>query len=130
MDLILHAGDIGNPTILTDLEAIAPTTAVIGNVDSRYDFPRLRITETKEIMGHKIYLLHNLDQLQIDPVEQNIDLIIYGHSHLPKVETKADVTYFNPGSAGPRRFSTPISVGIIELTSDSIHSKHLRLPHF
>lgn len=126
-DLIVHAGDIGRPEVLSDLNAIAATKAVLGNVDSPYYFPKLRTTESFAIMGHRIYIIHNRGYLGIDPCEQGIGLVIFGHSHTPLLEKISDVIYFNPGSAGPKRFSKPISVGIVTLTHDSIQARHVFL---
>ena len=83
VNLIIHAGDIGRPEVLSDLNAISSTIAVLGNVDSRYDFPKLKLSETVEIMGYRIYVTHNRQLIRINPREQGIDLVIFGHSHQP-----------------------------------------------
>jgi len=127
VDLIIHAGDIGSPEVLTDLQAIAPIVAVLGNVDVPYYFPKLRNTACIEILQKKIYVIHNLSQLAINPLQEKISLVIYGHSHQPKLEHKNGIYYFNPGSAGPKRFSNPISLGLIHITPDTIKAQHLTL---
>lgn len=127
VDLIIHAGDIGRPEVLSDLEAVAPIKAVLGNVDSRYDFPRVKLAETVDVMGRRIYVIHNRHQFTANPASQKIDLVIFGHSHQPYHERENGILYFNPGSAGPRRFSYPIAVGMITLTDESIEAKHIHL---
>lgn len=127
VNLIIHAGDIGRPEVLSDLNAISSTIAVLGNVDSRYDFPKLKLSETVEIMGYRIYVTHNRQLIRINPREQGIDLVIFGHSHQPLLEQTDGVVYFNPGIAGPRRFSYPITAGIVHLTPDSIKAEHIKL---
>jgi len=108
---IIHAGDVGAPEILEHLAAIAPVTAVRGNVD-REDWARkLPQTELIEIGEVSIYVLHDLTLLDLKPEASGFDVVISGHSHVPKQETRNGVLYFNPGSAGPRRFKLPISVG-------------------
>jgi uncharacterized protein len=101
-DPIIHAGDVGSPDVLARLGALAPVHAVRGNV--------LPVTQRIEIDGFRIYVLHILAEL--DPqAADNVDAVIYGHSHQPKIETKNGTLFFNPGSAGPRRFRLPITVG-------------------
>lgn len=112
---IIHAGDVGKPAVLDGLRAIAPLAAIRGNVDhgdwalalpERLD---LRIAELT------LHVLHDLKQLDRDPVAAGIGVVIAGHSHQPKVERRDGVLYVNPGSAGPRRFSLPISLAVLEL---------------
>ena len=104
---IIHAGDVGAPEILEQLAAIAPVTAVRGNIDNEAWAGRLPETEVIELGGVSIYVLHDLAQLDLTLEASGFDVVIYGHSHLPKLETRNGVLYFNPGSAGPRR-SSPI----------------------
>ena len=108
---IIHAGDVGDPAILVKLEEIAPVTAVRGNVDYGEWAKKLPETNVVEIEGVSIYVLHILDRLDVKPEAAGFAAVIYGHSHVPKQEMKNGVLYFNPGSAGPKRFSLPISVG-------------------
>lgn len=110
-DFIVHAGDVGTPEILEELRAIAPVTAVCGNVDGGSWARRLPKTEVLEVEGISIYVLHILDQLDLKPEAAGMSVVVYGHSHMPKQEMKHGVLYFNPGSAGPRRFHLPVSVG-------------------
>jgi len=108
---IIHAGDVGNPEILHQLAAIAPVTAVRGNIDEGAWARKLPETEVVDVGGISIYVLHNLDQLDLKPEAAGFAAVIYGHSHVPKQEMRNGALYFNPGSAGPRRFKLPISVG-------------------
>jgi uncharacterized protein len=109
---IIHAGDVGAPEILDQLAAIAPLTAVRGNID-KGAWARKLLPETAvvEVGGVSIYVLHNVEELDLKPEVGGFSAVIYGHSHVPKQETRNGVLYFNPGSAGPRRFKLPVTVG-------------------
>jgi uncharacterized protein len=109
-DPIIHAGDVGTPDVLARLGALAPVHAVRGNVDQGAWSANLPVTQRIEIDGFRIYVLHILAELDPQAAE-NVDAVIYGHSHQPKIETKNGTLFFNPGSAGPRRFRLPITVG-------------------
>jgi uncharacterized protein len=111
VDRILHAGDLGDPAILDVLGEIAPMTAVRGNVDTQPWAQALPETEIVEIGDVSIYMLHDLGRLDLKPEAAGIGVVVYGHSHQPKIEEKNGVLYFNPGSAGPQRFHLPVSVG-------------------
>jgi putative phosphoesterase len=110
-DRILHAGDIGAPEILKALAKIAPVTAIRGNVDTEPWARRLPKAEIVEAGGISIYMLHDLSELDLKPEAAGFHVVIYGHSHRPKIEQKNGVWYFNPGSAGSRRFDLPVSIG-------------------
>jgi len=110
-DFIVHAGDIGNERILESLAALAPLTVVRGNTDHNAWAERLPYTDCLETAGLRLYALHDLSDLPIDPLEARVDVVVYGHSHQPRVETRGQVLYVNPGSAGPRRFRLPIAAG-------------------
>jgi putative phosphoesterase len=116
VDRILHAGDVGRPEILDALRAIAPVTAVRGNVDTSSWAETLPYDTVVFIDGFNIYMLHNLREITMDPKATRIDVVVSGHSHKPLIETVDDVLYVNPGSAGPRRFTLPISVGFLRLS--------------
>jgi uncharacterized protein len=118
---ILHAGDIGGPEILEALAGIAPVTAVRGNVDRGRWCAALSETEVVEVSAVSIYLLHDIARLDLKPEAAGFRLVVYGHSHRPKLEEKNGVLFFNPGSAGPRRFHLPVSVGRVQ-----IWGKHVR----
>jgi putative phosphoesterase len=110
-DFIIHAGDIGDPDILARLAEIAPVTAVRGNVDHGTWARKIPTTNVLEVKGVSIYVLHTLQELDLKPEAAGFAVVVYGHSHVPKQETKNGVLYFNPGSAGPRRFHLPMSLG-------------------
>ncbi len=109
--LILHAGDIGSEEVLSQLQSIAPVVAVRGNTDRAPWAANLPWTEAVEIEGRLIYLLHDLAWLDLDPRSAGISVVISGHSHNPEVETRDEVLYLNPGSAGHKRFRCPLTVG-------------------
>jgi putative phosphoesterase len=118
--LIIHAGDVGSPDILDALRQIAPVFAVRGNVDKGPWAERLPETEVVQVDGVRLYVLHILDELDLDPLTAGFQAVISGHTHQPKTETKQGVLYFNPGSAGPRRFNLPISVGRLSLAEGKV----------
>jgi putative phosphoesterase len=113
VDHILHAGDVGDDGILDALSALAPVTAIRGNVDRTGRCAKLPATEMVELGGYPIYMLHNLQELDLDPVAAEIAVVISGHSHHPVIERRKGVLYLNPGSAGPLRFSLPVSIGYL-----------------
>jgi uncharacterized protein len=125
-ELIIHAGDVGDPEILDQLAAIAPVTAVRGNVDTSAWARRLPETEVVDVRGISIYVLHDLAQLDLKPEAAGFQAVIYGHSHVPKQEERNGVLYFNPGSAGPRRFKLPISVGRLIVETKNRERKKVR----
>jgi putative phosphoesterase len=108
---IIHAGDVGADEILSKLRTIAAVTAVRGNIDKDCWARKLPRTEVVEFAGISIYVLHDLAQLDLKPEAAGLKVVIFGHSHVPKQETRQGVLYFNPGSAGPRRFQLPVTVG-------------------
>jgi uncharacterized protein len=112
-DIILHAGDVGRPDVLGHLMAIAPVVAVRGNVDGGPWAASLAHTENLSFGGHSLHMLHALTDLAIDPVATGISAVISGHTHQPLIEEREGVLYINPGSAGPRRFRLPVTVGRI-----------------
>jgi hypothetical protein len=108
---IIHAGDVGAPAILQRLASIAPVTVVRGNVDKEAWARKLPESDVLEVGGVSIYVLHDLAKLDLKPKAAGFAAVVSGHSHTPKQETRDGVLYFNPGSAGPRRFKLPVSVG-------------------
>ncbi len=114
VDRILHAGDVGDDAILDALGEIAPLTAIRGNVDRSGRCARLPETELVELGGLHFYMLHDIHALDLDPAAAGIDMVISGHSHEPSVERRRGVVYLNPGSAGPRRFSLPVSLAYVQ----------------
>ena len=126
-DRILHAGDVGTPEILQGLAKIAPVTAIRGNVDTAPWARALPATEVIEAGGISIYMLHDLAQLDLKPEAAGFRVVVYGHSHQPKIEEKNGVLYFNPGSAGPRRFRLPVSVGRLMIASGNVRTELVEL---
>lgn len=119
VDHIIHAGDIGRVEIVDALRRIAPVTAIRGNVDTGGWARDYLDTKLVRLAGKSIYVLHDLKTLKVDP-GAGIDVIISGHSHVPKIDTVGGILYLNPGSAGPRRFKLPITFVTLELTPDGI----------
>ncbi len=124
---IIHAGDIGSPEIIPALKKIAPVTAIRGNVDTQGWARRFRETEVVELAGLQIYIIHDLNALDLNPQAAGFAAVISGHSHQPKQEVKDGVLYFNPGSAGPRRFKLPIGVGRLKIVANEVSGKILLL---
>jgi putative phosphoesterase len=126
-DLIIHAGDVGDPQILERLRAIAPTHAVRGNVDTSPWAEVLPQTEVVEIGGLQIYVLHNLAELDLEPRAAGFAAVISGHTHRPRADVRDEVLYLNPGSAGPRRFTLPIAVAMLRIGGSRISHEIVEL---
>jgi uncharacterized protein len=126
-DVIIHAGDVGTPDILEQLRAIAPVFAVRGNVDAQPWAESLPDTQIVSAGAHKCYVLHDLSQLSIDPVQAGIAAVIYGHSHIPKISMRNGVLFLNPGSAGPRRFILPVSLALLSVSDGRIEPSIVHL---
>jgi len=116
VQLIIHAGDIGAPEILAQLKRIAPVFAVRGNVDTQPWALELPLTTVVETSGFSIYVLHNLQDLDLNPQAAGFDAVITGHTHQAAQRLEAGVLYLNPGSAGPRRFQLPVTLALLEIT--------------
>lgn len=126
-ELIIHAGDFGKPEILTELARIAPVYGVRGNVDRGDWAKQLPLTEVVTYGERLIYLLHDLHQLDLNPVVAGFSAVISGHSHQPQIEWRHGVLYFNPGSAGPRRFSLPVTVGRLTIEQGELRAALVEL---
>mgnify|MGYP001053218732 CR=1 FL=1 len=126
-DHIIHAGDIDTPEVLRELAAIAPVTAVRGNMDGPRRLGRLPETDIIELAGILIYIIHDRMAMDIDPLAAGIFVVVSGHSHRPAIEKRNGVLCINPGSAGPRRFSLPISVGRLEIVNGRIDPSIIEL---
>jgi putative phosphoesterase len=126
-ELILHAGDIGAEHIIPELRKIAPVVAIRGNIDQGTVAEEFPATNVAEFEGRSFYLLHNHRMLDLRPDVAGFAAVIYGHSHKPEFFFENDVLYFNPGSAGPRRFSLPISLGRITVRSGELFPEIVEL---
>jgi putative phosphoesterase len=126
-DHIIHAGDVGAPAILAELEKLAPVTAIRGNIDKGAWAQRLPETEAVEIDGISIYVLHDLAKLDLKAEAAGFGVVISGHSHVAKQEMKGGVLYLNPGSAGPRRFKLPASVARVRVNAGKIQAEIVEL---
>ena len=113
VERIIHAGDIGAPAILEELRRLAPVTAVRGNNDHGPWAEALPPSAVVEAAGARIYVLHDLHELDLDPGAAGYRVVVAGHSHQPAQQERDGVLYFNPGSAGPRRFRLPIAIGLL-----------------
>lgn len=126
-DYIIHAGDVGDPVILANLSKIAPVTAVRGNVDREKwarDLPTANILQLGEVA---IYVLHNIEELDLDPRSAGFAAVIFGHSHEPEQEMRGGILFFNPGAAGPRRFTLPLTLGRLRVANGKISGEILNL---
>jgi len=126
-DYIVHAGDICDPVVLEELATIAPVTAVRGNNDKGSWAKELREAEFLQVGKIGIYVIHDLAQLDIDPAAAGLRVVISGHSHKPLVDERDEILYVNPGSAGPRRFTLPISVGELIVDGRSVSARTVEL---
>ncbi|HEX4311317.1 MAG TPA: metallophosphoesterase family protein [Acidobacteriaceae bacterium] len=127
VDHILHAGDVGDPAILDALRTIAPLTAIRGNIDRTGPCATLPPVEIIELAGTSFYMLHDVRELDLDPAAAGIHVIVSGHSHQPLIEQRRGVLYLNPGSAGPRRFSLPITLARVTLGKSAPHAEIIDL---
>jgi hypothetical protein len=112
---IIHSGDVGKPRILDDLKSIAPVFAVRGNVDTEPLASSLPLTKIIELEQVSIYVLHNLEHLDLNPASSGLHIVISGHTHKPESHSRDGVLYVNPGSAGPKRFNFPITLARLDL---------------
>jgi putative phosphoesterase len=127
VDLIVHAGDIGSMDILKSLEAIAPVTAVSGNVDDGILRAFLDESETFDFKGFKFHLIHDLCRIDISPEAHGIHMVISGHTHMPELRKKEGVMYLNPGSAGPERPRKPVSLARVTVKDGRLRVRHFNL---
>lgn len=126
-ELIIHAGDLGKAQVLDALQAIAPVVAVRGNVDRGVWAQQLPHSAVIEVGGAGLYVLHILEQLDLDPVAGGFQAVIFGHSHQPSLTERAGVLYLNPGSAGPLRFHLPVSLAKLHVQSGQVTAEILTL---
>lgn len=126
-DVILHAGDIGKPEVLEALRAIAPVIAVRGNNDTGTWAEAIAERETVQIEQVQLHLLHIVQELELDPHQAGIQVVISGHSHRPELCDQNGVLFLNPGSAGPRRFKLPVSVAHLQIQGNSVKAEMVEL---
>jgi putative phosphoesterase len=126
-DAIIHAGDIGSEEVLAALTAIAPTYAVRGNVDWEPYTGKMPVSDIVEIAGHFFYIIHILENIDLDPAAAGINVVISGHSHMPDLSRRGKILYMNPGSAGPRRLTKPVSMGKIVIDDHGLHPEFIDL---
>ena len=126
-DLIVHGGDICDGAILTALAAIAPVIAVRGNNDRGEWAERLRESELFRIGDAFIYAIHDVAAIDIEPRAAGVQVVVSGHSHRPSIRNDDGILYINPGSAGPRRFKLPISVGELTIDGASVAARTVEL---
>ncbi len=124
---IIHAGDVCRPEVLRAFSEIAPVYAVRGNNDRGSWANRLPMSRFVEIGGYRIYVLHDLKELDVDPKERGIDAVVTGHSHQPRIERRDGVLYLNPGSAGPRRFRLPVAVAHVRAGKTGLRARVVEL---
>lgn len=127
VDHILHAGDVGAEHILDALRTLAPVTAIRGNIDRSGPCAALPAVEYFTLSGTNIYMLHDVHELDLDPVAAGVRVVVSGHSHSPLLEEQKGVLFFNPGSAGPRRFRLPVCLGMLWIEDGTICGKHVPL---
>jgi hypothetical protein len=127
VDHILHAGDVGDPRILDRLRAIAPLTAIRGNVDVSGVCGGLPATEAVELGGLLFYLVHSLQDLDIDPVAAGVAVVVTGHSHRADMQVRHGVLYLNPGSAGPRRFELSVTLARVVIADGTMRTRIIKL---
>ena len=126
-DLILHAGDLGRSEILVALNDIAPTRAIRGNVDMGPWADALPLTQSIEVDGLRLYMIHDQDDLRKHPPPSDCAVVLFGHSHRPLVEERNGILFVNPGSAGPRRFSLPVTMARFSVRDGQPHAEIIEL---
>jgi uncharacterized protein len=126
-DMIIHAGDVGNPEVIEELRGVAPTFVVRGNIDKEHWATALPMTAVVEVGDRLFYVLHEISQLDFDPAVAGFAAVVFGHSHVPSMETREGVLFLNPGSAGPRRFKLPVAIARVRVSGERIDSEIVEL---
>jgi putative phosphoesterase len=126
-DFIVHAGDIGDAQVLEGLRRLAPLTAVRGNNDKGAWARSIAETDVLQVGDVSIYVLHDLSELDLDPIAAGFQVVVSGHSHNPRIEDREGVLYVNPGSSGPRRFKLPIALGELQVVGASVKARIVEL---
>lgn len=127
VNLIVHAGDVGAPEILTQLKTVAPVFAVRGNVDTQAWAQELPLTTVVDASGSCLYVLHNLQHLDLKPEVAGFHAVISGHTHQPEQSEREGVLYLNPGSAGPRRFHLPVTLALLDIARRPLRAQIIPL---
>jgi uncharacterized protein len=126
-DIIIHAGDVGTPEVLEPLRALAPVHVVRGNVDQGAWTAAFPLTARVDVGGHIFHVLHIIADLDVDPAAAGLSAVVYGHSHKASIETRNGVLWLNPGSAGPRRFSLPVTVARVKVSAGRLRPEIVEL---
>jgi uncharacterized protein len=126
-DLLIHAGDIGNPEVIEQLRRVAPTFAVRGNIDKGTWAKELPTTEVVEVGELLFYVLHEVSQLDLSPHVAGFASVVSGHSHQPSIQYRSGVLYLNPGSAGPRRFDLPVTIARVSVSGTQMRPEIVEL---
>lgn len=126
-DVIVHAGDIGDVAVLRELSAIAPVTAVRGNIDRAPWAESMPDTEVLRVEEVLVFVLHDLSALDLDPAAAGFGVVVSGHSHRPSVERRDGVLFVNPGSAGPRRFRLPVALAELHVVGTAVEARLVEL---
>ena len=127
VSLIIHAGDVGSPAVLEALKNLAPVVAVRGNTDGDAWAFRLPLTEVVTVAGVSLYVLHDLSRLDLNPAVSCFNAVINGHTHEPAIKKKDNVLFINPGSAGPKRFTLPVSIALLHIKNNSLKAELITL---
>jgi putative phosphoesterase len=126
-DLIVHAGDVGATEVIDRLGGVAPTFVVRGNIDTAKWAARLPAARILEVGALRVFVLHEIAQLDLDPAGAGFAAVIFGHSHRPSIETRGGVLFLNPGSAGPRRFKLPVTVARVRVSGRRMRAEIIEL---
>ncbi len=127
VDRIIHAGDVGDPDILAELGRVAPVTAVQGNMDWGGWTKELHETEVVELEGLAIFVLHDLEELDLSPQAAGFSAVVSGHTHMPDISWRDGILFLNPGSAGPVRGTKPVSLALVEIDGDQLFPRIVTL---
>jgi hypothetical protein len=125
--MIIHAGDVGTTEVIDRLGGVAPTFAVRGNIDTAKWAARLPLTRIVEVGALRVFVLHEIAQLEIDPAAAGFAAVVFGHSHRPSIERRGGVLFLNPGSAGPRRFKLPVTVARVGVSGRRMRAEIIAL---
>ena len=126
-ELILHAGDIGKPEVLTSLAGVAPVIAIRGNNDRGAWAKKLPDILRLRVNGFGVYIIHNVNELEVDPAAKGFHAVISGHSHKPSLTNSDGVIFLNPGSAGPRRFKLPVALARLRIQREKVNAQIVEL---